>query len=80
MRALDTKDNYAIEKGVIVELLERSSRALSVYEIRSQYKRNLPDYLISRILRTLSIEGSVSYRKGKWSFVASKSSSNKSSA
>lgn len=76
---MDISHNFAIEKSAIVVLLENSSRALSVHEIRSQYKRNLPNYLISRILRTLSIEGRVSLRNGKWTFVATDSSSNKNS-
>lgn len=78
MRSFDIKESYANEKVAIVDLLERSPRALSNQEIRTslQHRRKLPLYQISQLLRSLSNEGNAIFSNGRWSFRSGQPKSN----
>lgn len=76
MSYLDVSDKESLERDTIVEVLQLSKRPLSIKEIRSsvnsinQFKQ--PDYFITRLLRTLSNDGILCFRSGKWYLVDSK--------
>lgn len=73
---LDANNKESLEKNTIIDVLKLANRSLSIKEISSsfnsinQYKK--PDYLIIRLLRTLSNEGVLCFKNGKWSFVDTK--------
>jgi uncharacterized protein (DUF2126 family) len=73
---LDVSDKGSLERDTIVEVLQLSKRPLSIKEIRAsvnsinQFKK--PDYFITRLLRTLSNDGILYFRSGKWYLVDSK--------
>ena len=72
MSSLNVIDNESFEKNALTEVLQLSTRPLSLNEIRlsvnSILRYKLPGYRISKLLRLLSIEGAVSFKSGKWSY------------
>lgn len=72
MSSLNVIDNESFEKNALTEVLQLSTRPLSLNEIRlsvnSILRYKLPGYRISKLLRLLSSEGVVSFNSGKWSY------------
>lgn len=64
----------SIDKNIILEVVRKSQRALSVTEIRALIRSGLdkrtPDYYLTRLLRVLSGEGLATYSRGKWTAIS----------
>jgi superfamily I DNA and/or RNA helicase len=79
--SMTVEDYQDLEKKAVLEALHRSCRGLSVKEIRTavwvNFKRKLPEYYLSRLLRKLSSDGGVSFQKGRWTLSADNFLNNK---
>ncbi|TKB26500.1 DUF559 domain-containing protein [Desulfopila sp. IMCC35006] len=71
---LASPSHSSINKSEILEVIQKSQRALSVAEIRTFIRSNFgkvtPDYSLTRLLRSLSSDGLANYSQGKWSSCA----------